>query len=207
MSAGFYSEGEKWMMEIVQRWKARALGPVVKGLDKVGVTANVLSVLGALVALAGLVMNLSGMDSWWFVGGLWMHMLMDAFDGTLARFQGTAGRKGFLVDAWSDSAVIVLASVFMYWIMDAQMILVTVYTLFYLFLNWLSFKLENLGRPYEIVLRPRIFLYLSLTIDLAVGSESVGVFLLVMSVVMGLIVAVGLWMWWDSATRLVGKKG
>ena len=69
MSAGFYSEGEKWMMEIVQRWKARALGPVVKGLDKVGVTANVLSVLGALVALAGLVMNLSGMDSWWFVGG------------------------------------------------------------------------------------------------------------------------------------------
>ncbi len=86
------------------RWRSkaeRALDPVGRALHQVGVSADVLTVLGLLAAIAtaGLIAN---GDLGLAVIGVLLTGLPDLLDGSVARHSGTAGARGAFLDSVCD---------------------------------------------------------------------------------------------------------
>ena len=90
------------MLDLKARKKvAPILEPLAAGLNKVGATPALVTIVGLLLTIGGAV--LIGTGYLWqgaLVAGF--GVLLDALDGPLARVQGTAGLKGAFLDAMSD---------------------------------------------------------------------------------------------------------
>lgn len=81
------------------------LNPAVRGLARLGVTPDMITLLGAAVATFGAIYFL-GRGS--LVIGPWViaaSVIADLFDGALARMTGTAGRWGAFLDSSLDRVV------------------------------------------------------------------------------------------------------
>lgn len=86
------------------RWRSNAekiLDPVGRGLHRIGVNADVLTVIGLLVAAGTAVAIASGHFLWAFAGVI-LTGLPDLLDGSVARHSGTAGPRGAFLDSVSD---------------------------------------------------------------------------------------------------------
>ena len=86
------------------RWRSNAekvLDPVGRGLHRIGVNADVLTVVGLLVAAATAVAIGTGHFGWAFVGVI-LTGVPDLLDGSVARHSGTAGPRGAFLDSVSD---------------------------------------------------------------------------------------------------------
>ena len=86
------------------RWRSNAekvLDPVGRGLHRIGVNADVLTVLGLLVAAGTAVAIATGHFLWAFAGVI-LTGLPDLLDGSVARHSGTAGPRGAFLDSVSD---------------------------------------------------------------------------------------------------------
>lgn len=86
------------------RWRSKAergLDPVGRALHQVGVSADVLTVLGLLAAIAtaGLIANGNLALA---VVGMILSGLPDLLDGSVARHSGTAGARGAFLDSVCD---------------------------------------------------------------------------------------------------------
>lgn len=79
----------------------RGLEPVGSGLRRVGVTANVLTVLGLAAAVATAWLIATG-SLWWAVLGVIVSGFLDVLDGTVARGSGDAGPRGSFFDSVTD---------------------------------------------------------------------------------------------------------
>lgn len=79
----------------------RGLTPVGAGLRRIGVTADLLTVLGLLAAIATAVLIATG-NLIWGVVGLAFSGLLDVLDGTVARGSGNAGPRGAFFDSVTD---------------------------------------------------------------------------------------------------------
>jgi CDP-diacylglycerol--glycerol-3-phosphate 3-phosphatidyltransferase len=90
------------MIDLKARKKAAPiLEPFAVGLNKIGVSSTMVTFFGLLLTVVGSVLIATGY--------LWQGALvaafgvvLDAFDGPLARLQGTAGLKGAFLDTMSD---------------------------------------------------------------------------------------------------------
>jgi phosphatidylglycerophosphate synthase len=80
---------------------APILDPIAAGLSKARLTPTVITVLGLLVTLVGAA--LIAVDSY-ALGGIiaGVGSTLDALDGPLARYQGTASTRGAFVDTMAD---------------------------------------------------------------------------------------------------------
>jgi len=86
------------------RWRAkaeRALDPVGKLLYRVGISANVLTIAGLVIAAATAVAIGSGHLVLGFVGVV-LTGVPDLLDGSVARYSGKAGPRGAFFDSVSD---------------------------------------------------------------------------------------------------------
>lgn len=86
------------------RWRSNAekvLDPVGRGLHRIGVNADVLTVIGLLVAAGTAVAIATGHFLWAFAGVI-LTGLPDLLDGSVARHSGTAGPRGAFLDSVSD---------------------------------------------------------------------------------------------------------
>jgi CDP-diacylglycerol--glycerol-3-phosphate 3-phosphatidyltransferase len=86
------------------RWRAkaeRALDPVGKTLYRAGISADVLTVVGLLIAVATAIAIASGHLLLGFVGVI-LTGLPDLLDGSVARYSGKAGPRGAFFDSVSD---------------------------------------------------------------------------------------------------------
>lgn len=86
------------------RWRAhaeRALDPVGAALHRIGISANVLTILGLLIAAATALAIASGHLLWAFFG-VALTGLPDLLDGSVARYSGKAGPKGAFLDSTAD---------------------------------------------------------------------------------------------------------
>lgn len=191
-SFGVYSEAEmKSLMGPMHKWKSAFLRPLMKLFAHLGFTPDGLSISGAVVAFLGFVLSFALDDAFYFFIGVWLHMLIDGFDGTLARFLGKVQLKGSFVDVVADHVVIILASIFIFYFSSADFLGVFLYTIFYTFLQFAAFILNYVERPYEALFRPRIYLYLGFSADLFFGTDSVNVILYTCALVMFLFVVQG----------------
>lgn len=87
-----------------RRWRAKAeqaLEPVGKGLHRIGLSADMLTVFG-LVAAAGTALLIANGNLVLAVFGLVLTGLPDILDGSVARHSGTAGRRGAFFDSVCD---------------------------------------------------------------------------------------------------------
>ena len=90
------------MIELKARKKiAPILQPMARGLNKVGVTPAMVTIVGLLLTIAGSVLIATGF-LWQGALVATIGVILDALDGPLARIQGTATLKGAFLDAMSD---------------------------------------------------------------------------------------------------------
>lgn len=191
-SFGVYAEAEmKFLMGPIHKWKSVFLKPLMKVFAHLGFTPDGLSIAGAVVAVLGFVLSFVLDDAFYFFIGVWLHMLIDGFDGTLARFLGKVQLKGSFVDVVADHVVIILASIFIFYFSGADFLGVFLYTIFYTFIQFAAFILNYVERPYEAVLRPRLILYAGFSIDFLFGTDSVHVILYTCALVMLIFVVQG----------------
>ncbi len=86
------------------RWRAKAergLDPVGRALYRVGISANVLTVVGLVIAAATAVAIATGHLLLGFFGVI-LTGLPDLLDGSVARYSGKAGPRGAFFDSVSD---------------------------------------------------------------------------------------------------------
>ena len=102
----FYAEKEEPKMRQFQKAKFKIIKPLIWLLTKMGVTANMMTLFVAFVAIGSLVYAIYHHKPLIFIIGLWLNVVLDGFDGSLARYQKTASSKGTLMDAISDYLVI-----------------------------------------------------------------------------------------------------
>lgn len=80
---------------------APILDPIAVGLSKAKFTPTIVTLLGLFVTMAGAVLIANQLYLWGaVVAGI--GALLDALDGPLARYQGTASIRGAFVDTMSD---------------------------------------------------------------------------------------------------------
>jgi CDP-diacylglycerol--glycerol-3-phosphate 3-phosphatidyltransferase len=80
---------------------APILEPIARGLGKIGVTPAMVTIVGLAITVVGAAMIADGL-LWQggFVAGF--GVLLDALDGPLARYKGTASNRGAFLDTMSD---------------------------------------------------------------------------------------------------------
>ena len=86
------------------RWRAkveRALDPIGRSLHRIGISADLLTILGLVIAAATAVAIASGHLLWAFFGVV-LTGLPDLLDGSVARYSGKAGPRGAFLDSTAD---------------------------------------------------------------------------------------------------------
>jgi len=90
------------MIDLKARKKAAPLlEPFAVGLNKIGVTSTMVTMIGLGLTIVGSVLIATG-NLWQGALVAAFGVLLDALDGPLARLQGTAGLKGAFMDTMSD---------------------------------------------------------------------------------------------------------
>jgi len=105
------------------------------------------------------------MNPLYFVLGIWIHMILDGIDGTLARYQKKDSTTGALIDVIGDQFGITLMCFFAYFFNYVNVINISVFFVLYLIVLLISLYLMFNKARYEIVIRPRIFFYIAVTWD------------------------------------------
>ncbi len=136
------------------------INPAVRGLARLGVTPDMITLVGAAIATAGAIYFL-GRGS--LVIGPWViaaSVIADLFDGALARMQGTAGRWGAFLDSSLDRVVdgAIFASL-AYWLMTENETGLVVLTLISLVagqvVSYVKARAEGLGMTCNVGLMER----------------------------------------------------
>ena len=100
----------------------KVVTPVAKGLVRIGLTANQLTIIGGVLSIVIAVVFL---PRGWFLSGLLALIpvvIIDGLDGTMARLSGTSSRFGAALDATIDRLVdgAILGSVAVYFALHQQ---------------------------------------------------------------------------------------
>jgi CDP-diacylglycerol---glycerol-3-phosphate 3-phosphatidyltransferase len=83
---------------------AKVLAPVVTRLLRAGITADVVTVLGTLGAVAGAAGLIATGHLFWGAFAVTLFVLLDMLDGALARAQGGGSLYGAVLDSTGDRA-------------------------------------------------------------------------------------------------------
>jgi phosphatidylglycerophosphate synthase len=144
-------------MLATQEGRARLFAPLLRWLTRLKVNANVLT---GLSFVAGV-----GFAPVWFVNRpaalclLALHVLLDGLDGPLARFQGTASRRGSFTDTMSDQAVVTAVAITLMLDQVAAILPGGVYIFSYALVALFAMVRNALAIPYAWLVRPRFVVY------------------------------------------------
>ncbi len=160
-----YSTLELGFINKAKRLYSRILQPLVLSLDRAGITPNQVTATGLIIGVALLFISAATGTLGVGLVGIWIHVFMDLLDGALARHQHSGTTMGSLIDGISDQLIVTGAALLLIYLHLVDPILLIVYLVAYWVLNIVSFWLGYQGSRISLVLRPRIFVYLAMTID------------------------------------------
>lgn len=188
-TADCYSADERSLMEATQRWRGAVFHRLLKTLDRLRVTPNLLTALSFLSGMAFCPV--------WFVShgaalsAVALHVLLDGLDGPLARHQGLASRRGSFTDTVSDQCVVTAVTV----TLMADHVIGTVaggvYVFLYALVVGFAMVRNALAVPYSWVLRPRFIVYTWLMVEMYAWPGSLDSVLWFSNVVLGCKVLTG----------------
>ncbi|MFN8482539.1 MAG: CDP-alcohol phosphatidyltransferase family protein [Anaerolineae bacterium] len=106
------------LTELARKWSRNIITPIAQGLGRVGLTPDMLTVIGFFFNVVVAIVLAQG-ESWWLLGAVLLILSMgfDALDGTLARSTGKVTVFGGFLDSTLDrfsEAVIYLALLYTY---------------------------------------------------------------------------------------------
>ncbi|MFN8471696.1 MAG: CDP-alcohol phosphatidyltransferase family protein [Anaerolineae bacterium] len=106
------------LTEWARKWSRNIITPIALGLGRVGLTPDMLTVIGFFFNVVVAIILAQG-ESWWLLGAVLLILSMgfDALDGTLARTTGKVSVFGGFLDSTLDrfsEAVIYLALLYTY---------------------------------------------------------------------------------------------
>lgn len=159
-----YSNGEGAMMNWSQDLRARLLRPLLEVLGHLGVRAGHITFLSLLAGLAFCPLFIIGQHAWAF-GFLVLHVVLDGFDGPLARHLGRAGDRGSFTDTAADQVVVTATAITMVytglagaWAGGSYLFLYTLVVTFAMIRN-------ALRAPYSWLFRPRFFVFAWMAVE------------------------------------------
>ena len=161
--ADCYSDGDRGLMEWWSSVRATRLRPFLARLAQLGVSADLIT-LGALLCGLAFALLLSW-SPFAALAALALHVLLDGLDGPLARFRGTAGRRGSFTDTVCDQTVVAASTAALVHAGHLHALPATLYVFVYTIVVIFAMVRNALGVPYRFVVRPRLFVYAWIPIE------------------------------------------
>ena len=191
-TTGVYSSGELVLIRWFHVWKDAFFSPVLRFLSANGATPNALSIFSAAVASTGFLFAVFLWQPLWFIGGIWLHLLLDGLDGSLARLLRSDTLFGSYMDVVCDQVGIISACAYMLVFRIVDPVLVLFFGIFYILVIASSFFLGSIHRPLRYVLRPRIIVFASITAEYFLSISITTPILLTLTLLLALSTAEGL---------------
>ncbi|HEX5104584.1 MAG TPA: CDP-alcohol phosphatidyltransferase family protein [Pirellulaceae bacterium] len=195
--ADCYSAGERGAMGWWQDLRARWLGPLLAAMGAVGIRPD-------HVTAASLAAGLAFCPLWlWPDGPAWakpaalvallLHVLLDGLDGPLARHLGTASSRGSFTDSLADQIVVTATTLALMAAPQPGVLTWIGGTYIFLYATVVGFAMVRnaLGNPYTWLVRPRLWVYGWIAVDLALLPGWIDYVIGAFTVVLALKVATG----------------
>jgi len=164
LTADCYSRGERIGMVRFQQLRAYLLGPLLRLLASLRVTADHVTLLSLIL---GLCFCLAWWESpQWAMLCLLLHVLLDGLDGPVARHQETASARGSLTDSMCDQLVVTASMIVLMVAERVDIVAGSVYIFSYAMVVAFAMIRNALDEPYSWVARPRFVIYVWLALDL-----------------------------------------
>lgn len=185
-----YSSAERRVVAPLRAAWARAVGPVVRALAAVGVTANLVSVSQVAVGAASALAMPSSPRLALLL--FFLALLLDTLDGALARTTGTASPFGMLVDQYSDHAREIIIIGGLVYAAALSPLLAIAYALVYPATNLTIALCNHHGAPLRLALKtylvtyPAIICYLLLDVNWLDAGVSVSLTFMLITIGAGL---------------------
>lgn len=160
-----YSTGEMVAIKKFNKIKVFFLHPIVFLLDKIKVTPNMVSLFSAFTVITGFIISYAFVNPVYFIIGIWIHLLLDCVDGTLARYQKVNSKNGAIVDAICDHFGIVLSGLFIYLFAIVDGTNMIIFIALYSLLIGITINLLKKKKSFLFIIRPRFYVYIAMTID------------------------------------------
>jgi archaetidylinositol phosphate synthase len=163
----YFAESEQAGQERFQKVRDGIFGPLVRLLIRCRVTADLISLLSLLQLVPFGYLLLTAEDSQQMIViasvFVWLHVILDALDGPIARTTGTAGPAGAFTDMCVDHSGMLIT---MCILTKAELVnptaavaYVSSYTVAVAFTIWLNM----IGHPFKLVIRTKYLLYALVT--------------------------------------------
>lgn len=165
-----YADGERSLMVWSQQTRASVLGPLLRMFARLGISAD-------LVTLISLLLGLAFCPVYFFSKPLALvllalHVLADGLDGPVARFNGTASRKGSFTDTMADQIVVAVTTVTLIVTGDLGVWPGGLYIFCYTVVIAFAMVRNALSTPYSWLVRPRFVIYAWIPIEIYLLSGS-----------------------------------
>ncbi len=162
----YFAESEQAGQERFQKVRDGLFGPLVRLLIRCRVTADLISLLSLLQLVPFGYLLLTAEDSQQIAIAsvfVWLHVILDALDGPIARTTGTAGPAGAFTDMCVDHSGMLITTCIL---TAAELVnptaavaYVSSYTVAVAFTIWLNM----IGHPFKLVIRTKYLLYALVT--------------------------------------------
>jgi len=163
----YFAESEQAGQERFQKVRDGLFGPLVRLLIRCRVTADLISLLSLLQLVPFGYLLLTAENPQQIVIAsvfVWLHVILDALDGPIARTTGTAGPAGAFTDMCVDHSGMLITTCIL---TAAELVnptaavaYVSSYTVAVAFTIWLNM----IGHPFKLVIRTKYLLYALVTV-------------------------------------------
>jgi phosphatidylglycerophosphate synthase len=162
----YFAESEQAGQERFQKVRDGLFGPLVRLLIRCRVTADLISLLSLAQLVPFGYLVLTAEDSQQIAIAsvfVWLHVILDALDGPIARTTGTAGPAGAFTDMCVDHSGMLITTCILTAAglvnPTAAVAYVSSYTVAVAFTIWLNM----IGHPFKLVIRTKYLLYALVT--------------------------------------------
>lgn len=162
----YFAESEQAGQERFQKVRDGLFGPLVRLLIRYRVTADLISLLSLmqLVPFGYLLLTAENPQQIAIASVfVWLHVILDALDGPIARTTGTAGPAGAFTDMCVDHSGMLITTCILtaaeFINPTAAVAYVSSYTVAVAFTIWLNM----IGHPFKLVIRTKYLLYALVT--------------------------------------------
>jgi archaetidylinositol phosphate synthase len=162
----YFAESEQGGQERFQKVRDGLFGPLVRLLIRCRVTADLISLLSLIQLVPFGYLLLTAENSQQIAIAsvfVWLHVILDALDGPIARTTGTAGPAGAFTDMCVDHSGMLITTCILtaaeFINPTAAVAYVSSYTVAVVFTIWLNM----IGHPFKVVIRTKYLLYVLVT--------------------------------------------
>lgn len=162
----YFAEQEQAGQERFQKIRDGLFGPIVRLCIACHISADLISLLSILqLAPAGYFLLTATEPRHAAIASafIWLHVILDALDGPIARSTGKAGPAGAFTDMCVDHTGMMITSCLLAAADLADGTLTTVYVSFYTLAVVFTIWLNVVGQPFRLVIRTKYLLYALVT--------------------------------------------